>query len=307
MQHVRCDCKRLESAFLTGLRRARHLAGRPRRRYVPAMPGTRSARAPARIAHLTNESVTVLPGSAGAGLVLLCDHASNALPEAYGTLGLSPADLNRHIAYDIGAAAVTRMLAQALDVPAVLSHWSRLLIDINRGLDDPTLIMRLSDGAIVPGNRHLDAAERERRIGRYYLPYHRGLTDVLDQCTASGRLPALLSLHSFTDAWKGVPRPWHVGVLFDSDDRMARPLLAALRAEGDLAVGENQPYRGPLEGDTLWQHGLERGLKHVLIELRQDLVLTVEGQRAWADRLGRLVKGLATAWELRLETTRTPT
>lgn len=307
MQHVRFDCKRLESAFLTGLRRTRHLAGRHRRRYVPAMPGTPSSRAPARIAHLANESVTVLPGSAGAGLVLLCDHASNAIPEAYGTLGLNPAELNRHIAYDIGAAAVTRMLAHALDVPAVLSHWSRLLIDINRGLDDPTLIMRLSDGAIVPGNRHLDAAERERRIGSYYLPYHRGLTEVLDQCTAAGRPPALLSLHSFTDAWKGVPRPWHVGVLFDSDDRMARPLLAELRAEGDLTVGENQPYRGPLEGDTLWQHGLERGLKHVLIELRQDLVLTGESQRAWADRLVRLVKSLAPAWGLSLETTGTPT
>ncbi len=268
--------------------------------YVPAMQEIPSARATARIAPFRNESVTVLPGSAEAGLVLLCDHASNALPAEYGTLGLSAAELERHIAYDIGAAAVTEHLSRALGVPAVLSHWSRLLIDLNRGLDDPTLIMRFSDGAIVDGNRHLDGAEREERIRRYYTPYHAMVTDVLDRCVAAGAPPAILAVHSFTDIWKGVPRPWHVGVLFDSDDRLARPLIAALRAEGDLVVGENQPYRGPLEGDTLWQHGLERGLRHVLIELRQDLVATVGDQRAWGERLVRLVTGLAPAFGLRL-------
>lgn len=257
------------------------------------MPTPSPIPAPQRIAAFEDESVVILPGSATAGLVLLCDHASNALPDAYGTLGLAARELERHIAYDIGAAEVTRMLSRSLGVPAVLSRYSRLLIDINRGLDDPTLVMRISDGAVVPGNRHLDAAERERRIARYYLPYHHAVTDVLDRCQVAGVFPAILSVHSFTDHWKGEPRPWHVGILFDSDDRMARPLIDALWREGGLVVGENEPYRGPLEGDTLWQHGLERGLKHVLIELRQDLIGETDGQRAWAARLERILRQLA--------------
>lgn len=253
-----------------------------------------------RIDAIDAESVVILPGSATAGLVLLCDHASNALPVGYGTLGLGAREFERHIAYDIGAAEVTRMLSRSLGVPAVLSRYSRLLIDINRGLDDPTLVMRISDGAVVPGNRHLDAAEREWRIARYYLPYHRAVTDVLDRCQVAGVSPAILSVHSFTDHWKGEPRPWHVGILFDSDDRMARPLIDALWREGDLVVGENEPYRGPLEGDTLWQHGLERGLKHVLIELRQDLIGETDGQRAWAERLERILRQLAGHLEIAL-------
>lgn len=253
-----------------------------------------------RIAPRVTDAVTVLEGSATAGLVLICDHASNALPAEYGTLGLAPPELQRHIAYDIGAAEVTRHLSGVLGVPAVLSHYSRLLIDLNRGMDDPTLVMRLSDGAIVPGNRHLDAAERERRIDRYYRPYHRAITDVVDQCVAAGVQPAIFSLHSFTDVWKGAKRPWHVGVLYDSDDRLAVSLLAALREEGDLVVGENQPYSGPLEGDSLWTHGLERGLKHVLVELRQDLVASHEGQLGWALRLERVIADLAGEWGLAL-------
>lgn len=259
---------------------------------------TSAACAVSRIAPLENESFVVLPGSAMAGLVLLCDHAANALPDGYGTLGLAAGELERHIAYDIGAAEVTRQLSRSLGVPAVLSRFSRLLIDINRGCDDPTLIMRLSDGAIVPGNRRLDAAEKETRIARYYMPYHRAVTDVIDRCVSAGAAPALLSIHSFTDRWKGEPRPWHAGILFDSDDRMARPLVDALWREGDLVVGENQPYRGPLEGDTLWQHGLERGLRHVLIEIRQDLIAGAEGQCAWAERLGRILVRLADELQL---------
>lgn len=265
------------------------------------MPTSSPVSATQSIAAFEDESVVILPGSATAGLVLLCDHAGNALPDGYGTLGLDTRELGRHIAYDIGAAEVTCALSRSLGVPAVLSRFSRLLIDINRGLDDPTLVMRISDGAVVPGNRHLDTAERERRIGRYYLPYHRAVTDVLDRCQVAGVPPAILSVHSFTDHWKGEPRPWHVGILFDSDDRMARPLIDALWREGDLVVGENEPYRGPLEGDTLWQHGLERGLKHVLIELRQDLIGDSDGQRAWSERLTRILVRLATTLEINLQ------
>lgn len=239
----------------------------------------------AAIAAETEEGYEVQAGGSARGLVLLCDHASNALPPEYGTLGLAPAELQRHIAYDIGAAGVTRHLGILLDAPAVLTRVSRLLIDPNRGEDDPTLIMRLSDGAIIPGNRHLDAAERQSRIARWYRPYHGAIRRVTAGVAASGRPPTLLGIHSFTDVWKGRPRPWHVGILWERDPRIAVPLLSALRTEADLVVGENQPYPGQYEGDTMWQHATLAGLPFCLIEIRQDLIATETGQRAWAERL----------------------
>ena len=234
-------------------------------------------------------SYTVLSGRADAGSLIVCDHAANAFPADYGTLGLPASELERHIAYDIGAAGVTRALARHLGAPAVLTHFSRLLIDPNRGLDDPTLIMRLSDGAIIPGNRHLDAAERARRIQLYYTPYHQAIDRTLDACVAMGVPPAIVSIHTFTETWKGVPRPWHAGVLWDRDDRLARPLIAALDGEGDLVVGDNQPYTGRLEGDCMWQHGTSRGIAHAIVEIRQDLVRDEAGQAAWAARLARIL------------------
>jgi predicted N-formylglutamate amidohydrolase len=240
----------------------------------------------------TADAYTILPGRTDAGVLLVCDHAANAFPAGLGTLGVPAVELERHIAYDIGAAAVTRALSSKLSAPAVLTHFSRLLIDPNRGLDDPTLIMRLSDGAIIPGNRHLDAQERERRIRLYYAPYHQAIDRTLDACLSMGMPPAILSIHTFTEAWKGVPRPWHAGVLWDRDDRLARPLIAALEAEGDLVVGDNQPYTGRLEGDCMWQHGTMRGIAHAIVEIRQDLVRDAAGQDAWAARLARIMTSL---------------
>lgn len=253
------------------------------------------------IAGRSTETFTVIPGRADAGLIILCDHAANAFPPGYGTLGLPPEQLNRHIAYDIGAAEITRQLAGSLGVPAVMTHYSRLLIDPNRGDDDPTLIMRLSDGAIVPGNRHLDDAERAHRVARYYRPYHDAISQVVDACVASSSAPALLSIHSFTESWKGVSRPWHAGVLWDKDPRLAQPLLDALHADGDIIVGDNEPYTGKLRGDTMWQHGSERGLAHCIIEVRQDLIRDLPGQTAWAERLGRIMRGLLSRPDLQLQ------
>ena len=198
--------------------------------------------------------------------------------------------MRRHIAYDIGAAEVTTRLASALGAPAVLTRYSRLLIDPNRGADDPTLIMRLSDGAVIPGNRRIDEAEREQRTRLYYTPYHRAIDRVIDQCLASGVPPMLLSIHSFTESWKEVARPWHVGVLWDREQRLAKPLLDGFYAERDLIVGDNEPYSGQLEGDCLWQHATCRGLVNALIEIRQDLIRDDAGQDAWAGRLGRIVR-----------------
>lgn len=238
------------------------------------------------------DPVEIIPGAEDRGLVLLCDHARNDIPAEYGHLGMPPEGLERHIAYDIGAAGVTRGLAAALGVPAVLSTFSRLLIDPNRGRDDPTLVMRLSDGMVIPGNAHVDEEEIQSRVERFYDPYHAAVTRQIDACIAAGRPPALFSIHSFTPSWKGVARPWHVGILWDRDPRMAVPLIAALEAEGDLCVGDNQPYKGSLQGDCLNRHGTGRGLAHALIEIRQDLVSNDAGIAAWVDRLARIMPAL---------------
>jgi predicted N-formylglutamate amidohydrolase len=254
-----------------------------------------------RIAAVEAESFAVVSGRADAGLILLCDHAGNAFPAEYGTLGLPEQQLRRHIAYDIGAAAVTRAVAAALDVPAVLTRFSRLLIDPNRGADDPTLIMRLSDGAVIPGNRHLDAAERERRTARYYRPYHNAIEDVIERCISAGVPPSIVSIHSFTESWKGVPRPWHVGILWDRDARLSAPMLDYFHADGGLVVGDNEPYKGSLEGDCLWQHATARGLPNALIEIRQDLIRDVRGQQAWVDRIVALVHALKVRPDINLD------
>jgi len=245
------------------------------------------------------EPVDEIAGELETGLILICDHAENALPEHYGRLGLPDDAFARHIAYDIGAGRLTRALAGRLGAPAVLGRFSRLLIDPNRGEDDPTLIVRLSDGTVVPGNARLDRSERANRLSRYYRPYHDAVARLIDRALARDIVPALVSIHSFTANWRGFPRPWHVGVLWDRDPRLAVPLIAALRAEGDIVVGDNEPYTGRLAGDTLNRHGTRRGLAHALIELRQDLIAAPEGVEAWADRLAAILSRLAALPDLR--------
>ena len=231
----------------------------------------------------TAESFRVVEGRADAGIVLLCDHASNALPAELGTLGLQEHELRRHIAYDIGAEAITERLAKRLGAPAVLSRFSRLLIDINRGADDPTLIMRLSDGAVVPGNQCLSPEQRDARIARYWRPYHDAAGRVIAACRDAGPPPVIFSVHSMTHVWKGVQRPWQVSILWNEDSRLAGALLEAFRTNRHLTVGDNEPYHGGLEGDTLWQHARPYGLASVVIEYRQDLVADRRGQDHWAD------------------------
>ena len=245
-----------------------------------------------RIAGEAHDSYRILPGRADAGLIVLCDHASNAMPAGYGTLGLAEDQFSRHIAYDIGAAALAEHLSRELGAPALLTRYSRLLIDPNRGADDPTLIMRLSDGAVIPGNRHISAAERENRIRLYYAPYHQAIDRVIDACNATGVAPALLSIHSFTESWKQVARPWHVGILWDRDERLALPLIEHFKAISGLVVGDNEPYSGKLEGDCLWQHGTQRGLANAIVEVRQDLIRSEDGQEVWAQRLTAIMRAI---------------
>jgi predicted N-formylglutamate amidohydrolase len=197
---------------------------------------------------------------------------------------------SRHIAYDIGAAGVTRRLAALLHCPATLTTFSRLLIDPNRGADDPTLIMRISDGAVVPGNARISAKEIERRRRAFWQPYRDRVGALLDDMLAAGPVPAVIAIHSFTPAWKGHKRPWHVGILWDVDDRLARPTISALEADDKLVVGDNEPYDGALEDDTMYHHGTMRGLPHMLVEIRQDFVADAAGQAAWAERLASVLR-----------------
>lgn len=238
---------------------------------------------------LAFECIDATPGR----LLLVCDHASNALPEPYGTLGLEEGAFAAHIASDIGAAEVTRMLAAAFGAPAILGRWSRLLIDLNRGTDDPTLVMQLSDGKIVPGNCALAEDEIAYRIAQFHSPYHAAIESAIVDARDAGVVPALLSIHSFTPVWRGFRRPWEVGVLWDRDDRLAGPLLRML-AQAGFAAGDNQPYSGELENDCLYAHGTMNGLPHALIEIRQDLIATADAARAFALRLMPIVNQVLT-------------
>ncbi len=246
----------------------------------------------------------LLPAGGPAALghvLLLCDHARNTVPPEVGDLGVPPEDMARHIAWDVGARGVTLGLAARLGAGAVLSTFSRLVIDPNRGEDDPTLVMKLYDGTMIPGNRHLGAQEIERRKVAYWRPYHAAIRQALDEVTATGRLPVLVSIHSFTPQFRGRAwRPWHVGLLWDRDDRLLRPLLARLRAEEDLVVGDNEPYSGQLVGDTMWQHGTSRGFPHILIEVRNDLIGTPDEQGDWAGRLAPMIRDAVCEMEVAL-------
>ncbi len=238
------------------------------------------------------EAFEIVGGPADAGVLVIADHASNAMPAEYGRLGMPPDELERHIAYDIGAAPLTRAMAARLGCPAVLSRFSRLLIDPNRGDDDPTLVMRLSDGAIVPGNARIDEAEVRRRQQRFSLPYHGAVRGVIDAMLARGPVPAVVSIHSFTPAMKGRARPWHVGVLWDGDPRLPVPLLDALRRDPALVVGDNEPYDGALEGDSMSRHCTARGLAHALIEVRQDLIADEADAARWGGMLADVLEPL---------------
>ena len=242
------------------------------------------------------EPVERIDGRLDSGVLILCDHARNAFPPEYGTLGLPPEALTRHIAYDIGAAWLTRRLAARIGAPAILSTFSRLLIDPNRGADDPTLVMRYSDGAIVPGNARVDAAEIDRRTEAYWRPYRDCIQATAEAMRSAGREPAIVSIHSFTPVWRGFARPWKVGVLYDRDDRLARAVLRGLAEEGlsPHEIGDNEPYRGGLPGDTIDAVATGRGWRNALIEVRQDLIATRAAAEDWGDRLARLLtKALA--------------
>ena len=220
-------------------------------------------------------------------VLLVCDHASNSIPTSLVRLGLSDEQLNDHIAFDIGAAQLTRELGRILNLPAVLGGYSRLVVDPNRRMEDPTVIPVVSDGISIPGNQGLNHDSRQRRADEIYWPYHHKVRDELQNLERRFRAaPALVAIHSFTPSMAGVSRPWHAGILWDTDPRIPQVLISNLRAGGDCLIGDNEPYSGRHPADfTVDHHAEAEGLPHVGIEVRQDLIATEEGARLWAQRL----------------------
>lgn len=226
-------------------------------------------------------------------LVIVCDHASNWLPPALSCLGLAPSELARHIAWDPGALEVARHLSRLLHAPLVHATVSRLVLDVNRDPEHPGSVVMMSEDTEIPGNVAISAVDRARRVRDIYYPYHRVLAEVIDTQYARDPELRLVSIHSFTPAYRGHKRPWHVGVLSSEDRRMAEPLLEVLRADPGLNVGDNQPY-APTDGvyHTLGRHCAARNLRSVLLELRADLIGDAPSQSEWAARLGQALESI---------------
>ncbi len=239
-------------------------------------------------------AVTTVNEGGASPYVLLCEHASNHIPAEYAGLGLPAADLQRHIAWDIGAADLSRLLSQRLDAPLILSGYSRLLIDCNRPLLTPTSIPTCSEDTKIPGNHGLNAEERERRAAAYFTPFQDRVVAMLDERQRSGTPTIVFAVHSFTPVFRGVARPWQCGVLYAAATGFGRGLVARLAADPGLNVGDNQPYQiGGTTDYTVPVHGDGRGLMAALLEVRQDLIATPAGVEEWAQRLVPALADLA--------------
>lgn len=225
--------------------------------------------------------------------VVVCDHASNAVPRSLEALGLTAAQLSLHIAWDVGAAALARHVAQQLSLPLIAAGFSRLVIDCNRHLEDPGSILRVSDGQAIPGNAALDVSQRAERAAAIFHPYHAAVETALQQAAMRVAAPALIAIHSFTPVMRGFQRPWHCGILWDKDPRIPQAFIQALRRPGDVQVGDNEPYSGRDPADyTVSVHAESRGWPHVCIEVRQDLLQSAQDVAAWGRRLAAPLKSI---------------
>jgi predicted N-formylglutamate amidohydrolase len=221
--------------------------------------------------------------------LLTSDHFGRALPKSLGDLGLSESELTRHIAWDIGIAGVARALSERLNAHLVAQRYSRLVIDCNRPFTSPSSIPLISEATTIPGNEGLAREAIEARRREVFEPYHRRVAEVIERRAADGLPTVLVSLHSFTPIYAGIKRPWHVGALYQRDTRLPPLLLKALRAQGDLVVGDNEPYAVSNETDyTIPVHGEARGLMNTGIEIRQDLIGNQAGETEWSDRLANI-------------------
>ncbi len=258
------------------------------RHVLARCPALESGVVPDQAFRLDREPVALENAQGRGSVVIVCDHASNWVPPVLEGLGLPAAELERHIAWDPGALPLARKLAQRLDAPLVHATVSRLVLDVNRDPEHAGSIVTISEDTEIPGNRALPTQERLHRVRCIYEPYHERLTRVIDAQAARHPDLAVVSVHSFTPVYRGLARPWHMGVLSADDRQIADPLLTVLRAEPDLNVGDNQPY-GPGDGvyHTLDRHCGARKVRSVLIEVRADLISEIEAQDRWAQRLAQ--------------------
>ena len=241
------------------------------------------------------EPVSVFNAPGRAKLLLVGDHVSNRIPRALDKLGLEDAVLNTHVAYDIGARKLISHLSQHLDAPALLAAYSRLVIDLNRSLEDASVIPEVSDGIPIPGNQGLSQQDRSLRIHCFYTPYRFAIDSMLHRYRKRGIVPAFISIHSFTPQLADMQRrPWHIGLMWDTDPRIPVPLMARLRAHPQsVNVGDNQPYSGKHAADyTIDHHAETGGLPHVSIETRQDLIDTEQGAEYWASILDEALRDI---------------
>lgn len=228
--------------------------------------------------------------SAGASPFLFTsDHYGRVIPRRLGDLGLPDSELVRHIAWDIGIAGVAERIATALDAHLVAQRYSRLVIDCNRPPQAVSSIPLISEATVIPGNDGLTEDDRAQRRALIFDPYHRRIDEVINARRAAGQPTILVSMHSFTPIYAGIQRPWHIGALYQHDTILPPLLLQHLRAEGDLVVGDNEPYAVRDATDyTIPVHGEQRGLVNTGIEIRQDLIADAAGEAQWADRLARI-------------------
>lgn len=239
------------------------------------------------------EAARIVDRDGASPWIVVCDHASNFVPPELRGLGLAPEDLRRHIAWDPGALPVARALARRLGAALVESCVSRLVVDCNRPLDAPDLIAEVSETTVIPGNAGLSQADRARRVAISHAPFHAALDALVEDRVKSGRAVALLAIHSFTPVYRGVARPWHVGVIHDEDERVAGALIAGLRSIAGIEVGVNRPY-SPADRVyyTLERHARSRGLPCAMIEIRNDEIGDATAQELWAERLAAALPGI---------------
>jgi predicted N-formylglutamate amidohydrolase len=237
--------------------------------------------------------VRVFNRHAAGPYVLLCDHASNHIPHGYGTLGLAESELTRHIAWDPGAAPVSRRMAERLDAVLVESAVSRLIVDCNRPPDAPDLIPATSETTEIPANLSIAADERARRMALAHAPFHDTIEAIVADRLAAGRPTMIVSVHSFTPVYRGVSRPWHVGIIHDGDERLSAPMIAALSAIDGVVVGDNEPY-APADRVyySLERHARSRELPCAMIEIRNDAIADAAGEELWAARLATILSGI---------------
>ncbi|MEJ2603892.1 MAG: N-formylglutamate amidohydrolase [Gammaproteobacteria bacterium] len=232
----------------------------------------------------------IVRGRSDPPVLVVCDHASRRIPRSLRDLGMDQKGLSTHLACDIGAGELTRRVTAELETNAVLAGYSRLVVDCNRHLEDPTAFLTRGDGHIIPGNEGLADEEKTRRADTLYWPYHRAIEQELRRLTVGDRVPALVSIHSFTPVLDGRGRHWDVGILWDTDPRLPRPILDGLRRIPGLVIGDNEPYSGRAPTDfTVDYHAERAGLPHAAFEIRQDHLTTEEGLALWTDRLVRIL------------------